>query len=754
MSFFSRLFVSRQAELDEEIQAHLQMDIADRKDRGESYEQARAAAMREFGNVAIVKDVTREMWGWVGLERLGQDLRFALRQLRKSPIFTMTVTATLALGLGATVAMFTVVDRVLLRPLPYTEAQQLIEIKETGKKGSAPVETPFLDLQQWRERSHTLQAIAFYSANRQVSFLEGKSEAIQVSAPKISANLFQMLGVQPSIGHGFDAQPDGVSIQPREAQTLILSDAVWKTSYGSDAQIIGKTVKLNGESYVVAGVMPPGFTFPFDAGSSVVWTPVVLGDTDAVRTMYITPNYEVVARLKPGVTLDSAQSELKVIQAEVAKAYTDPYEREQVNSVQVQRYDDSLMGGDLRRSLLALFGASGVLWLIACVNAASLMLARATARQREIAVRGALGASRWRIVQQLVVEGMVLSVLSSTIGLGLGTLILKLFERGLSNQFHMHEKMIPNPSVIGMLLGLTAASALLCSAWPAMVAARASIEPALRQGCLQSSATPVQYRTRALLVVTQIAMSLTLLVGCGLLLRTIYALRHVPLGFRTDHVIVADMSIPAYKFAGRNMTTELYQPLVDRVKHLPGVQSASLITGVPLGTKYKMTFTFEIDGDGARRRDMSAQMRAVGPEMQRVLGFRMLKGRFFNEGDTPSSLPVAVVNRAFVKAYYGGDEDPGKILGQSFLRYSENRRAVIVGVLDDERQLSVADQSQPEIQVCIPQITLDTDFYRGAEGWGMDLIVRTERSSPPATSPRWSRSSKTPTAASSLLQNY
>jgi putative ABC transport system permease protein len=275
---------------------------------------------------------------------------------------------------------------------------------------------------------------------------------------------------------------------------------------------------------------------------------------------------------------------------------------------------------------------------------------------------------------------------------------------------------------------LTAASALLCSAWPAMVAARASIEPALRQGCLQSSATPVQYRTRALLVVTQIAMSLTLLVGCGLLLRTIYALRHVPLGFRTDHVIVADMSIPAYKFAGRNMTTELYQPLVDRVKHLPGVQSASLITGVPLGTKYKMTFTFEIDGDGARRRDMSAQMRAVGPEMQRVLGFRMLKGRFFNEGDTPSSLPVAVVNRAFVKAYYGGDEDPGKILGQSFLRYSENRRAVIVGVLDDERQLSVADQSQPEIQVCIPQITLDTDFYRGAEGWGMDLVVRTERS--------------------------
>jgi predicted permease len=731
MSFFSRLFVNRKAELDEEIQAHLQMDIQDRKDRGESSEQARAAAMREFGNVGIVKDVTREIWGWVWLERLGQDLRFALRQLRKSSVFTITVTATLALGLGATVAMFTVVDRVLLRPLPYANARQLIEIQETGKKGPFPDGTPFLDLQQWHQRSRALQAIAFYTENRHISYLEGKSEAIQVSAPNISANLFPMLGVHPAIGRGFAAQTDSGSVQPTDAHTIILSDPVWKTAYGSDTQIIGKTVKLNGESYVVAGVMPPGFTFPFGVGPAVVWMPVVLGDTDAVRTRDITPDYKVIARLKPGTSPGAAQAELKVIQAEVAKAYTDPYDREQVASVQVQRYDDSLMGRDLKRSVLALFGASGVLWLIACVNAASLMLARATVRQREIAVRGALGASRWRIMQQLVVEGMVLSGFASTIGLGLGMVILKLFERGLTTQFHLNEKMTANPAVIGVLLGLTVASALFCSAWPAVVAARAAIEPALRQGGLQSSAAPVQYRTRALLVVAQIAMSLTLLVGCGLLLRTIYALRHVPLGYRTDHVIVVDMSIPAYKFAGRNMTTELYQPLVDRVNRIPGVQSASLITGVPLGTKYKITFTFAVEGNSAadvRRRDLSAQLRAVGPEMQRVLGFRMLKGRFFNAEDTPTSQPVAIVNRAFVKAYYGGDEDPGKILGESFFGYSENRRAVIVGVLDDERQLSIAEQSQPEIQVCIPQITPDTGFYRGAEGLGMDLAVRTERS--------------------------
>jgi predicted permease len=389
------------------------------------------------------------------------------------------------------------------------------------------------------------------------------------------------------------------------------------------------------------------------------------------------------------------------------------------------------VGGDLKKALLALFAASGVLWLIACVNGTSLMLARAAARQREIAVRGALGASRCRIVQQLAIEGLVLSAIASTLGLGLAMLMLKLFEHGLTQQFHIHEKMTANLTVIGALAALTIVSALLCSVWPAFVAARASIEPALRQGGPQSSGGVVQYRTRASLVVLQIAMSLILLVGCGLLLRTIYALRHVPLGFRTDHIIVANMAIPAYRFAGQNMTTELYQPLVDRANRLPGVQSASLMTAVPLGTTFKMQFTFSAAGNSAadiRRRDMVSQFRAVGPEMQRVFGFRMLKGRFFNEQDTAASQPVLVVNRAFVKQYFGSDEDQGKILGESLFNLTKSSRAVIVGVLDEERQVSIAKESQPELEICIPQITPETLSYKSVEGVRMDLAVRTDRS--------------------------
>ncbi|HET9307748.1 MAG TPA: ABC transporter permease [Candidatus Sulfotelmatobacter sp.] len=730
MSLLSRLFANRRRELEEEIQSHLQMAIQDRTDRGESPEQAEAAAIRELGNFVRVNDITRETRGWVRRERIAQDLKYALRQLRTSPGFAITVIGTLALGLGATGAMFTVVDRVLLRSLPYENAQQIVEIKEAGRKGVRDA-APFLDLQQWRERSHTLSDVAFYSANKHVSFLEGNTGATQVVAPRVSANLFALLGTHPAIGRGFEVQPQSESVRPQDAQTMILSDTVWRTVYGSDANILGKAIKLNGESYTVVGVMPRGFTFPFGGANPVVWTPIVLTEADATRIEEVIPTYAAIARLKSDVTLQSAEAELKGIQTEVSKGYTDPYDREEVSSIQVQRYGDSLVGGDVSKALLALFGAAVMLWLIACVNVTSLLLARSTARQREIAVRGALGASRGQIVLQFLIEGLVLSGIASVLGLGLAVLTVRLFEHALATQFNIHATLTPSASVILILLGLTLVSALMASIWPAIGAARASIEPALRRGSAQGGTGRAQHRTRALLVVSEIAMSLTLLVGCGLLLRTIYVLRHVPLGFRTDHVIVANMTIPSFKFAGRDIRTELYQPLLERVQHLPGVQSASLMTEVPLGKTFQMVFTFAVEGNTAadiRQRDLSAQFRAVGPEMQRVFGFRMAEGRFFNEQDTAGSQPVVVVNRAFVKGFLGGDQDPKKILGANLIGYGKHRRAVVVGVLDDERQVSIAEQSQPEIEVCIPQITPDTSFYKSAEGLAMDLAVRTERS--------------------------
>jgi predicted permease len=722
--------------LDDELRFHIERQTAENIAAGMSAEEAHYAALRAFGNPALLRDQVRATWAWDWLERFLRDLRFALRQLRKSPGFTCAAVAMLALGLGAPAAMYTLVDRVLLRPLPYDHPGQIVKILESGSKGPLEWGAPYLDLHQWADASRSLRPIAFYGSDnlKSFSYLENNSGVTEVNAPMVSANLWNTLGVQPVLGRGFKPGTDWASAGDGDENSILLSDTLWRGAYGSDPRILGKTVLLDGVARTIIGVMPRGFSFPYagtDATLPMVWRPCLITDADKVRSPHGMPSYQAVARLAPGVSLASAQAELGSFQARIAQQYPLQFVREQVSSIVLARYGDTLVKDNVKKSLLALLGASAVLWLIACVNVAGLMLARAAARQREIAVRGALGASRWQIVRQLLIEGLALSMLASLAGLALALLTLRLFTHALAMQFGVHEKLTPNLSVLAALLGLTVLSSLVSSLWPAIGAARASLEPALRQGSPQSGAGRTQHRLRAVLVVSQIALSLTLLAACGLLLRTLYVLRHVPIGFRTDHILVANMTIPGYKFAGRNILTDLYQPLLERAEHLPGVESAALMTEVPLGKTFSMIYSFSSDGNSAadaRHREIKAQFRAVSPEMQQVFAFRMLHGRFFNATDTPSSPPVVLVNRAFVKAWTGEDGDPGKFLGTPLVNYGKNRKATVVGILDDERQVSLAQQSEPEIEVCLPQITPDSGLYKATEGIAMDLAVRTDRS--------------------------
>lgn len=739
MSWFSRFslrfFDKRKDSLEEEIRTHIAMDIAARMERGESKEEAETAAKRTFGNIALVEDVTHGVWHLQRLERLIADIKYATRFLRRSPGFSLTVIMTLAIGVSATCAMFIVIDRVLLRPIPFVTPNQLVDIREAGKRGPIEYGSPYLDIVQWQKRTHTLSQVAYYrSNNRQVWFLGSSSETTHVSSTYVSANLFPMLGVHPQLGRDFLQKDSDGAVRPEDTHTLILSDAVWRENFGSDPRIIGKSIELNGVRNTVIGVMPRGFTFPIPRedsnGLPEVWQPVILQREDNLRGHNIAPHYAVLARLRSGATSRAAEAELKVIQADNVKEYTDPFDRELVTSIDVRTYRDTLVRGDTRKALLALFGASALLWLISCVNVTSLIFARSTARLREIAIRGALGASRWQVVEQLLIEGALLSGCASLMGLGFAVGILKLFEHGLKTQFSIHQNLTPNLTAVGTLLGLAIFSALLISARPAWGTAKASFETVLGQGSPQQGTGRTQHRMRAALVITEIALSLTLLVGCGLLLRTIYTLKHIPLGFRTDHIVVANMTIPSYKFVGRDMTAVLYQPLVERAKHLPGVDSATLLTEVPLGKTYRMIFTFGANGkspDALRRQQMKVQFRAVGPEMQQVFGFRMLRGRFFTESDTATSKAVVVVNRAFAKEYYGDERDPGEIIGETLVNLGNNRQAVVVGVLDDQRQLSVAESPQPELEVCISQITPDSMFYTAIKGTAMDLAVRTKQ---------------------------
>ncbi|HEX4004807.1 MAG TPA: ABC transporter permease [Acidobacteriaceae bacterium] len=714
-------FDRRKADLDAELEAHLRMAIADRVARGESEPAARAAAERELGNAALAKDVTRQAWGWLFLERLGQDFRYALRQIRRSPGFAATVIGTLALGIAAAAAMFTVVDHVLLQPVSYRDPSRLVLLSETdGKTGDS--QAPWLDLQQWIDQSHSFQQIAFSEGLGGRNYLEGKTAFLEVNGEIVSSNLLDTLGVQPRLGRGFIPEKPSFAAS-KNAGLIVLSDAVWREGFGGDKNILGRTVKINNKLYSVAGVMPPGFRYPEKTSSSSpqVWIGHQLGDRDKDRT-WNADRYSVIARLRPGVRPSAATAEMATIQKRVAAQYTDPDDRAQYGQILLERYTDTLVDADLRKALLALLAAAGTLWLIAAVNVTNLLLARSTARQREIAMRGALGASRWRVAQQMLVEGLVLSGVAGIAGAGLAFASVRLLSSEITRHLPLPAPATPDAWILLALLGLTVVSALMSTAWPALVAVRAPIEPALKQGGLQTGTGRRHHRMRGALVSIEVAMSLTLLVGCGLLLRTIYSLRHVPLGYRTDHIVVANLDIPSFRFAGRNMTQELYAPLLERAQHLPGVESAGLMSVVPLGATFTIHFQMQMNGYA-----IVAFLKAISPDVQRVFGFHMVAGRYFDAQDTATSQPVVVVNQAFARLYSPDKHNPNAILGSKLLNLRKNAPTHIVGILEDTHQAGVADPSMPEVEIAIPQITPDATFYPVLEGIAMDLAVRTGR---------------------------
>jgi predicted permease len=728
-------------ELEEEIAAHLAMATRDRIERGEDAYAAAAAARREFGNQALIRETAREMWGWLWVERLLKDFRYAVRQVRRSPGFAATVIGSLSLGIGAAAAMFTVVDRLVLEPVRYRDAGRLVSI---GMSGDAQTTwgVAWLEFEQWQKESRSFEQMAL-AGSAPSSYLQGKSDLLEVRAQVVSANLFSTLGAEPEAGRGFLPESPGCT-PGKNLGTIVISDALWRAAFGAERSILGRQVRMDNDthhnaSYTVVGVMPPGFRYPAGniyAGQQV-WLPLQLGDNDK-RGVSSAPYYQVIARLRRGVSPRQAAAEVAVIQKRViagyaaqhAAGYADPDTRKSRVRIVVRRYEDTLVGADVRRGLLALLAAAGVLWLIAGVNVTNLMLARSTARQREIAMRGALGASRWRVMQQTVVEGLVLSFAAALLGAGLAISSVRLLAHELTQRLPLPVPAMPDGWIPGVLLALTVVSALMASAWPAWVAARNPIEPALRQGGAQTGMGRKHHRLRGVLVSAEIALSLMLLAGCGLLLRTITNLHHVPLGYRTDHILVAHLTVPSYRFTGRNVTADLYQPLLERVQHLRGVESVGLIGEVPLGNTW--TIAVGLYSKGTNGQTVTVRFKAASPGAQRVFDFPMAAGRYFNDTDTPTSQPVVVVNEAFARAYSSDKHNVAAILGQEILPITltakEGEGARVIGVMADIRQSEVSQPSQPELELCIPQLTPDRLYYKNMVGSAMDVAVRSEQS--------------------------
>jgi predicted permease len=719
MNWLKRLFTRnrRYDELSATIREHLEEKIADLMDNGMSREEAERTARREFGNLTLIEERSREVWQWSRFESVWSDIKYALRQFSQSPEYAATVIGTLALGIGAAAAMFTVVDHVLLQPTPYRDAGRLVSVRETnGSDYTWP--SPWLDIERWQAQSKTLSEIAFSAKLPGRNFLVQQTIGSEVDAERVSSNLFSVLGVQPSMGSGFIPETPTLATD-RNTGTIVLSNAVWKEMFGADQTIVGKEVKVNNDSYTVSGVMSPGFQYPEGSRATPqVWIPIQLGSDDAGRN-FKAMQYTVLARLSRSATVQSANTEMSLLQRRIATEYTDAGLRKDHAIVRIEGYANSLVNRDTRSALLALQTASGVLWLIAVINATNLLLARSVTRQREIAMRGALGANRWRVMQQVIVEGMTLSCVAALLGVGIAMGSVRLLARELSQTLPLPAPAIPDGWILLALAMMTVMSALVSTAWPAILAIRTPIDLALKQGGIRAGIGRHHHRVRSALVGAEIAMSLTLLVVCGLLLRTIYTLRHVPLGFRSDHILVANLSIPSYRFTGQNMSETLYLPLLERAQRLHGVESAGLISEVPLGKTFVLHLEMQLSSS-----TIVAFMKAVSPDIQRVFGFRIAAGRFFGPEDTANSEPVVVVNEAFARLYSPDPHNPAMVLGA---KLSKNSPLRIIGILDDERQKAVADPAMPEVEISIPQITPKSGFYRPIEGTAMDLAVRTDQ---------------------------
>ena len=661
-----------------------------------------------------------------------QDLRYALRQLRRAPGFALGVIGILALGIGANAGMFTVLEATLFRPLPYQHPSNLLTLTLTDSTGQ-PSSAYLPDVLAWRDRTHTLTDLAYFDSSPEYLGTNAEpSSTHEVMAVTASPNLFSTLGVAPALGRTFTPAEQ----QPGTAPVAVLSDTVWRSQFHADPAILGKLVRLNDTPTTVIGVMPPDFRFPASDPAAQLWQPAALTTVALSRKLFEAPTFSLVGRRNPTSSHAAVAAELTGIQTSLAPLYTDP-DNARFAPVRVDAapYRQSLSPADQRSALLALLAAVAVLWLIACANVAGLALARSTARRRELAVRSALGASRWRLIRQTLVESLLLSVAGAAFGLLLAQGTLRLFAHRLTAELGTRFSggigtelpLLPDLRVLLILLALTLLSAVLFGLLPSLLASRIPVEQALRQDGNQSGTSRSQHRLQRTLIVGELALTLALLVSCGLLLRTVLALRHVPLGFRTDHVYVISPNLPGYKYKKLDPNTLVDTPLLHRLRSLPGVEAAALTTVAPLDKSFRVNFSLYIGSatkksEGAPR-SITAQLLAAGPELQQVLGFRMRQGRYFGPEDTATSQPVAVVNQAFANLYASGGTDLSK-----FTFGDKDRQFKVVGILDDFHQKGIAEPSEPELQLNAAQMRPTDGFYQPTMKIHLELLLRSTRS--------------------------
>ena len=698
--------------LKDEIEGHVALQTAENLRAGLSPSEARRQALLKFGPVESIKEDYRAERGMVFIETFLQDLRFAFRMLRKSPGFTAVAVLTLALGIGANTAIFSVVDAVLLKPLPYQDSSRLVVVWENelphGLVRNVVSPPNFVD---WQAQNRVFQDMAYLADTR--SNLTGGVQPEQVDEQNVSSNFFDVLGARFALGRGFTAA-NGVK---GNDDVVVLSHALWRDQFGSDPAIVGKSLELNGTKCAILGVLPRDFDSFISQGSLTgerpqLWTPFVFPDT-FYKHANVGRFLTVVARLKPGVTFSQAQAQMNVLASGMSRKFSDDLDWG-VTLVPVS----AEISGSVRPAVLILFGAVGFVLLIACANVASLQLSRATGRTREMAVRTALGAGRWRIASQLLTE----SILLAAAGGGLGMLLAvwgtnALLQASPHNLLDLSRVSV-DPRVLVFTAGVTLFAGLLFGFLPSYVTAHTQIASALQESSRGTSAGSRSRAIRSVFVIGEIALALILLSGSGLLVQSFVRLIRVNPGFDSGHLLTFKLNLPVKQYKNDAACIAFFNALFDKLRQIPGVRTVSdenlppfslfsgegVATGVALPGQENLPPSQQAD----------AAVRVVGPDYFRAMAIPMVSGRVFNAVEFAEARHVVIINQAFAEKNFPRTDPIG--LKITIDMKDQNIPSTIVGVAGDVHGADLSARPWPTVYWPYPELAYN----------GMTILVRTQ----------------------------
>jgi macrolide transport system ATP-binding/permease protein len=688
------------SELEEEMSFHREQKERELREAGVAPEAAHHAAALEFGNPTRLKEQSYEVMGF-RFETVWQDLHFALRQLRRSPGFMLTAVLMLALGIGASVAIFAFVDAALIKPLPYKDPTRLVDVTESAKVFPR-ADLSYPDYLDWKRMNKVFSAMEVYTGS---SYLMSTPSGVEpVQGARVSAGFFRVLGVTPALGRDFYDGED----QPGAADTVMLTYATWQARFGGRNDIIGQTVKLDGTPNTIVGVLPPNFQFA-PRGKAEFWATLhTLNSCEKRRSCH---NLYGVARLKDGVTVQMALADMTSIAKQLEVQYPGS-NRDQGASVMPLSEE---IVGDIRPILLVLLGGAGLLLVIACVNVSSLLLVRSEARKREIAVRGALGASRARLVRQFITEALVLVIAGGALGLlcadGAMQVLMRLISKDMLSNMPYLGGIGLNSHVAAYAGAISLLAAALFASTPVLRLPLAQVREGLTDGGRTSAGT-FWRRFGANLVVLELAVAVVLLVGAGLLGKSFYKLLHVELGFQPDHLATVQVVLPQTTYAKDPQVVAVSRQILARVSSLPGVKSAALTTMLPVSGNGNTNW-IRFVGKPYNGEHNEVNQREVSSNYFKTLQAKLVGGRFFTEDDDASKPLVTIINKALARQYFPGEDPIGKKFGDTELTPKSLRE--IVGVVDDVKEGSLDSEIWPAEY---------DPFNQNAENY-VSLVVRT-----------------------------